>query len=448
MNFFLFEISRLDSGVTSEKRRPWGAEIRPVPGYQVAQSGCDAFDRVERSDDRAKAAVSVSMENDVQVFEFSTTPVVQIPVHNGPISGIVASSDGSRLMVTNNGHNRVSVIDTDGWMVVATVADIEEPFAIAAGSGNADRAYVSTVSPAHDSIDVIDVSTNTVVASHPLALSVSDLAVSPDGKYVYASRNGARGADVAVLDTATGQVRVIDIATAPGTTTECVRVSPDGARVYVGANGPSGGQLVVIETAARPEQAAAAKGRSSWRRKKPKSSARSGASKATGGQTGFGVVCTVEIGAPVRDVAVSSTGEVVYVASCAADFGALVDVVDTRTNEIIRTRKVSEISGLLTGLTLSADGDRAYLVSDDSLTVLCTLTHDVLGTVRAAKQPSCVVESPDGQYLYIADYSGAVTVLPVASVVTAAIECADPDSEDGQDDWTVPELLEREAALV
>ncbi len=392
----------------------------------------------------------VTTENDVQVFEFSTTPVVQIPVRSGPISGIVPSSDGSRLMVTNHGHNSVSVIDTDSWMVVETIADIEEPFAIAAG-GDGNRAYVSTVSAAHDSIDVIDLSTNTVVASHPLALSVSDLAVSPDGKYVYASRNGARGADVAVLDTATGKVRVIDIATAPGTTTECVRVSPDGARVYVGANGPSGGQLVVIETAARPEQAAAqtgSKARTSWRRKKPKNTARSGAATAKGGHTGFGVVFTVEIGAPVRDVALSSTGEVVYVASCASDFGALVDVVDTRTNEIIRTRKVSEISGLLTGLTLSADGDRAYLVSDDSLTVLCTLTHDVLGTVRAAKQPSCVVESPDGQYLYIADYSGAVTVLPVALAVTAAIECAGADSEDGQDDWTVPELLEREAALV
>ena len=387
------------------------------------------------------------MENDVQVFEFSTTPVVQIPVHSGPISGIVSSPDGSRLMVTNHGRNSVSVIDTDSWMVVDTVADIEEPFAIVAG-GDDNRAYVSSVSASHDSIDVIDLSTSTVVASHPVALSVSDLAVSPDGKYVYASRNGARGADVVVLDTATGHIRVIDIATVPGTTTECVRVSPDGAHVYVGANGPSGGQLVVIGTAARPEQAAAARSRSSWRRKKPKSSARSGASKAKGDQAGFGVVFTVEIGAPVRDVALSSSGEVVYVASCASDFGALIDVVDARTYEIIRTRKVAEISGLLTGLTLSADGDRAYLVTDDSLTVLCTLTHDVLGTVRAAKQPSCVVESPDGQYLYIADYSGAVTVLPVASTVTAAIECAGADSKDGHDDWTVPELLEREAALV
>ena len=60
------------------------------------------------------------------------------------------------------------------------------------GGAEGDRAYVSTVSPAYDSIAVIDMSTDTVVATHPLALSVSDLAVSADGKHVYASRNGAR----------------------------------------------------------------------------------------------------------------------------------------------------------------------------------------------------------------------------------------------------------------
>ena len=71
-------------------------------------------------------------------------------------------------------------------------------------------------------------------------------------------------------------------------------------------------------------------------------------------------------------------------ASCAPDFGAVVDVVDTRTNKITSTRKIGEIGGILTGLTLSGDGDRAYLVSDDGVTVLCTLTHDVIGTVAVA----------------------------------------------------------------
>ncbi|MXI79799.1 hypothetical protein GR254_04375, partial [Mycobacterium tuberculosis] len=39
----------------------------------------------------------------------------------------------------------------------------------------------------------------------------------------------------------------------------------------------------------------------------------------------------------------------------------------------------------LTGI----DADRAYLVSEDRVTVLCTRTHDVIGTIRTG-QPSPV----------------------------------------------------------
>ena len=131
--------------------------------------------------------------------------VVEISVENGPISGMVASSDGSRLMVTNYGGDSVSIIDTHSGRVVDTVSGVQEPFAIAAGGP--DRVYVSSVSRAYDSIEVIDVSTSTVVATHPLTLSVSDLVVSADGRYVYASRNGTGGADLAVLDTTTGRGR-------------------------------------------------------------------------------------------------------------------------------------------------------------------------------------------------------------------------------------------------
>ena len=117
-----------------------------------------------------------------QVIELGAAPgfpiVAQIAVHQGPISDIVASPDGSRLMVTNYGRDSVSVIDTDSCRVVQDVPGLNEPFAIAVGSHDADRVYVSTVSPAYDSIEVIDVPTNTVIATHPLALSVSDLAVS------------------------------------------------------------------------------------------------------------------------------------------------------------------------------------------------------------------------------------------------------------------------------
>jgi YVTN family beta-propeller protein len=333
-----------------------------------------------------------------------------IRLGNGPISGIAASSDGARLMVANYGHDSVSVIDTETWRVVETVVGLNEPFAIATGAHDTNRAYVSTVSPAYDSIGVIDASTNTVIATHPLALSVSDLVVSPDGKYVYASRNGARDADVAVFDTATDQVDAIDLPTRPGTTAECMRVSPDGGRLYVATNGPSGGRLVVIATHGRH------------------------------------VIDTVEIGLPIRGVALSPNGTIAYVASCAPDWSAVVDVIDIRTAKITATRKVGEITGILTGLTLSGDGDRAYLVSDDSVTVLCTLTHDVIGSVEVANQPSCAIESPDEKYLYIADHSGNLTVAPVDPIAMSGAETSALESQAAAG-CVMPELRQYEPAL-
>jgi YVTN family beta-propeller protein len=342
--------------------------------------------------------------------------VVQIAVRRGPISGIVASPDGTRLMVANYGWDSVSVIDTDACRVVETIPGLDEPFALAVGGRDADHAYVSTVTPAFDSIAVIDVPTNTVIASHPLALSVSDLAVSPDGNYVYASRNGSGGPDVVVLDARTGLADEIALPSRPGTTAERVRASADGGRLYVATNGPAGGQLVVID---------------------PQAPARR---RALG---------TVEIGLPVRDVALSPNGAIAYVASCAPELGAVIDVVDTRTAKIIGTSKISEAGGILTGLTLSGDGDRAYLVSDGGVTVVSTLTHDVIGTIAVANQPSCVVESADARYLYVADYSGTVTVAPVASIVALGIETSDASAPDGEPaaDWVVPELPQPEPAL-
>jgi YVTN family beta-propeller protein len=361
------------------------------------------------SDEHSKGGAGVSPDRDEDAKKDPI--VVEISVQNGPISGIVASPDGSRLMVTNYGGDSVSIIDTDSCRLVETVPCVQEPFAIAAGGPDAiapDRVYVSSVSGAYDSVEVIDVSTNTVVATHPLALRVSDLAVSADGRFVYASRNGNDSADVAALHTTTGRVEVVDIG-GPGTTTQCVRTSPNAGLVYVGTNGPAGGRLVVL---AHP------------------------------GDTPLRVIAVVEIGMAVRDVAISPDGAVAYVASCCPELGAVLDVIDVRTHQVTSTRKLGEISGNLTGCTLSRDGDRAYLVGDDGITVLCTLTQDILGTVAVTGQPSCVVESPDGTRLYLADYSGAVIVTPVPFAIEGATHRGDVSAE-----WVMPELLQYAPAL-
>jgi YVTN family beta-propeller protein len=308
--------------------------------------------------------------------------VAEIAVQRGAVSGIAISPDGMWLMVTHQGDNSFSLIDTAENAVAHTVIDVDEPFAIAVSDIPTGRAYVSTVSAAYDSILAFDIAANRVVATHPVANSVTDVAVSPDGRYVYVSRNAVDGADIAILDTRTGKEDTIGIAAAAGATAGCVRVSSDGRRLYVAANGPYTAEIVVIDP--------------HYKR----------------------VLETIEIGSPIRDIALSPNGATAYIGSCGPDFGAVLDVLEighTRSNTLVNTYKLGEIAGVLAQLVLSRDGERAYLVGDTSVTVWSTSTNDVIGSIVTGARPSCVTESPDGDRVYVADYAGAITVLTTAS---------------------------------
>lgn len=405
-----------------------------------------AGDDAERSDEEERRMSvmngrEVARESrDAQVFEFGTAPgsaVVKIPVQGGPIGGIAISRDGSLLVVTNNGTDTVSVVGTDTCRVTQTVTSVNEPFAIAMGNAEANRAYVSTVSSAYDAIAVIDVATNTVLGTHPLALSVSDLTLSPDDKYLYVSRNGTRGADVAVLDTTTGAlIDVVDVSGAGHH--HAMRADEPGRKCPVRRR-----QWAIRRPARRDhDPRAVRRGRIGSR-----SRSRQKSSKPRGNQAAAGlrVVATIDIGSSVRDVALSPDGAIAYVASCGSDFGAVVDVIDTRTHQITSSRAISEIGGLVTRVSVSGDADRAYLVSEDRVTVLCTRTHDVIGTIRTG-QPSCVVESPDGKYLYIADYSGTITRTAVASTIVSGTEQLALQRR-GSMQWFSPELQQYAPAL-
>ncbi|WP_163757293.1 YncE family protein [Mycobacterium botniense] len=175
------------------------------------------------------------------------TVVADVAVNNGPIGGMDITSDGRRLVVTNHGAHSVSVVDTRTCTVVDTVAGTPEPFAVAMSEAAPDRAHISTASPAYDAIAAVDLCTRTVAAVYPIALSVRDLAIGPDGQRVYLSRTGVDCADVAILNTGSGRVDAITIAGAPGTTPQCLRISSDAERLYLATNGPSGGRIVVID---------------------------------------------------------------------------------------------------------------------------------------------------------------------------------------------------------
>jgi len=309
--------------------------------------------------------------NDEAHVDPDIAPVGTIAVRRGPIGDIAA---GASVVVTNYGDDSVSFLNADTLVVEDTIAVPGEPFAAVVSD---DRAYVSTSSASHDAVSVIDTNTRTVIATYPLAFGVSALAISPDGKRVYAGRNGRDHVDVAVIDITAERVGTIDIATGAGIGVDAIAVDPTGKRLYVATTDVRGSQLVVVDAeTARVD-------RKVW------------------------------VGSPIRDLAVADG--TAYVLTSDRARGGAVSVIDMSTNRITDTIELGV--GAPTQMTLGPDKTRAYVVDYDQVAVVCTLTHAVVNTVMVDARPSCVTVNSDGGRLYVADYAGDVSAFSIDSTL-------------------------------
>jgi YVTN family beta-propeller protein len=297
------------------------------------------------------------------------TPVGTVTIRRGPIGDIAT---GAAVVVTNYGDDSVSFLNPETLTVEDTIGVPGEPFATVVSD---DRAYVSTSSASSDAVSVIDTNTRTVIATYPLAFGVTALAVSPDGKRVYAGRNGRDHVDVAVIDTTAERVGTIDIATGAGIGVDAIAVDPTGQRLYVATTDARGSQLVVVDAeTARVD-------RKVW------------------------------VGSPIRDLAFADG--TAYVLTSDRVRGGAVSVIDMSTNRITDTVELG--IGAPIQMTLSPDKSRAYVVDYDHVAVICTLSLEVVNTVAVDARPSCAAVSFDGGRLYVADYAGDVSAFSIAS---------------------------------
>src|SRR5215211_5229812 len=101
------------------------------------------------------------------------------------------------------------------------------------------RAYV--INTFGNTVSVIDVATNTVVATVPVGSTPAAVAVTPDGTFAYVIHFNST---VSVIDSATNTV----VATVPvGSGSRAIAITPDGALAYI--TNASDGTVSVIDTA-------------------------------------------------------------------------------------------------------------------------------------------------------------------------------------------------------
>ena len=290
------------------------------------------------------------------------------PHGRGAIGDIAIAPDGQSLMVANFGDSTISLVDTKTASAVANVPLGGEPVALAAGPHRVFAAYSAW---SYDAIAVIDTDTTEVIADHRVALSVRALAASPDGRRLYIGRQGPDGADVAIMDAVTGDVRIVDVAADNRESVDAVRASADGRRLYIALSTTFDGTLIVLDI----------------RRTR--------------------VLRRLRLGAPIRDLAITPDGRVGCVLTCDPVVGGAVHMLDATNDRLIAPL---QIGGFPSQLAVSPDGSRAYIVDRDRVDVLCTRSAEIVETIPAADQPSCVAMHTHGVRVYIAEYAGALAV--------------------------------------
>ncbi|MFD4586125.1 MULTISPECIES: beta-propeller fold lactonase family protein [unclassified Streptomyces] len=212
------------------------------------------------------------------------------------------------------------------------------------------------------------------VYSIPVGKSPGGVAVSPDGRWVYATTYYDPAA-VSVTDTATH--RTVGSPIPVGDKPQGVAVSPDGRRVFV-ANSASDSVSVI--------------------------------DAATHGTVGN----PIDVGKNPMRLAVSRDGRRAFTADAGSDS---VSVIDTATHRTVGSP--IPVGDNPQGVAVSPDGRQAFTANagSDSVSVIDTATHRTVGSpIPVGDNPQGVAVSPDGRRVFTADAgSDSVSVIDTAT---------------------------------
>jgi YVTN family beta-propeller protein len=290
-----------------------------------------------------------------------------------------------RIVQTNSAGDSVMLIDPAANKVVGEIAGIEVNHG-AAAAPDGSRLYVTN--EAESTVDVADLKTLKVIKSIPLTNHPNNIAISKDGRRVYAAIVAGAGA-VDVIDTAT-LTRVKTIRTDGGI--HNVYVTPDGRFVVAGSI--PGKKITVIDQ--RTEEPL-------W---------------------------TVATRDGVRPIAFeqAADGSVARMFAQLSNFNGFI-TIDFNTHQINGEVKLPEVpaaervtEGLqgspAHGLAVAPDGRTLGVLSKMNTRVYFYSLPDLklLGESKVGHHPDWLTFTPDGKRVYVANAgSNSVSVVDVAA---------------------------------
>lgn len=157
----------------------------------------------------------------------------QLTVQAGPV-GVAVNPKGTKVYVTNNGSNSVSVVDTGKHEVVQTISlgNGMAPWGIAV-SASGDKVYVAN--SGDNSVSIIDAASNTVDSKVAVGKRPYGIAVNPQKSKVYVTNYDDN--TVSVIHTASNNATTQVIPVVYFNKPHGVAVDPAGAYVYVANEG-------------------------------------------------------------------------------------------------------------------------------------------------------------------------------------------------------------------
>src|SRR2546426_1498934 len=301
------------------------------------------------------------------------------------------------------------------WVVV-----LMGGWAVGTGSlsaAGAPKAYVGLFKD--DAVAVLDTAQNKVLGMIAVPMGPHGLVVTPDGRKVYVSSDGA--STVSVIDTAADRVVAsIDVAANP----HGLSVSGDGSRVLVLGWGSN--RALVIDTAtdrvigevpvAQPHNGALSRdGRTAW-----VASQQQGASALVRlDLTIWKEVARVALDKTPRGLELSPDGRRVFFTRAGVN---AIQVLDTATNRIA-TQILVGASPHYAPFTPDGRWALAVVQGPGELGILDTASNTLAGTVAVGKTPHWSTSSSDGRMAYVTNEgSNDVSVVDLARrTVTATI---------------------------